>query len=103
MNFVFADLETSGANTSFDCVLEACFILTNDKLQELDRIHVKNRIAEGLVQNLGALHVNGCAVNWLTQHQRPYQSHPIFEKKNLRWVAMNFLWYNSQLFDCVLL
>ena len=59
MKFVFADLETSGANTSFDCVLEACFILTNDKLQELDRIHVKNRLEEGLIPNLGALNVIG--------------------------------------------
>ena len=103
MKFVFADLETSGANTSFDCVLEACFILTNDKLQELDRIHVKNRLEEGLIPNLGALNVTGFDVNWLKQNPSPYQSNQILEKKLLSWGPVVFLGYNSQLFDWIFL
>ena len=103
MNFVFADLETSGASTSFDCVLEACFILTNDRLQELDRIHIKNRLEEGLVPNLGALNVTGFDVNWLKQNPSPYQSNQILEKKLLSWGPVVFLGFNSQLFDWVFL
>ena len=103
MNFVFADLETSGANTSFDCVLEACFILTNDKLQELDRIHVKNRLEEGICPNLGALQVTGIDVNWLKQNPSPYQSNEILEKKLKSWGSAVFLGFNSQLFDWVFL
>ena len=78
-----------GANTSFDCVLEACFILTNDKLQELDRIHVKNRLEEGIVPNLGALQVTGIDVNWLKQNPSPYQSNEILEK-NLKVGVQQF-------------
>ena len=90
MNFVFADLETSGASTSFDCVLEGRFILTNDKFQELDRIHIKNRLEEGLVPNLGALNVTGFDVNWLKQNPSPYQSNQILEKKLLSWGPVVF-------------
>ena len=108
MNYVFADLETSGASTAFDCVLESCFILVNDKFQELDRIHLKSRLEEGVVPNLGALNVTGFDVSWLKQNPSPYFQTQALLKKLNEWnndgkSPFISFGYNSHLFDWVFL
>jgi len=103
MNYVFADLETSGASTAFDCVLESCFILTNDKFQELDRIHLKSRLEEGIIPNLGALNVTGFDVNWLKQNPSPYSSTQILLEKLKSWGPAVYFGFNSHLFDWIFL
>ena len=103
MNYVFADLETSGASTAFDCVLESCFILTNDNFQELDRIHLKSRLEEGIIPNLGALNVTGFDVNWLKQNPSPYSSTQILLEKLKSWGPAVYFGFNSHLFDWIFL
>ena len=72
MNYIFLDLETSGASTAFDSILECAAILTNDKLETLSTFHRKARLKEGIIPNLGALNVTGFDVNWLKQNPSPY-------------------------------
>ena len=98
MNYVFADLETSGASTAFDCVLESCFILTNDNFQELDRIHLKSRLEEGIIPNLGALNVTGFDVNWLKQNPSPYSSTQILLEKLKSWGPAVYFGFNSRVY-----
>ncbi len=103
MNYIFGDLETSGASTSFDSVLECCFILTNDKFQELDRIHLKSRLEEGVVPNLGALTVTGFDVNWLKQNPSPYSNNQLLLEKLKTWGPAVYFGFNSHLFDWIFL
>jgi len=101
MNYIFLDLETSGASTAFDSILEAAAILTNDKLETLSTFHRKARLKEGVIPNLGALNVTGFDVNWLKQNPSPYSLLSDMEKQFKEWGAACYFGYNSQLFDFI--
>ena len=101
MNYIFLDLETSGASTAFDSILECAAILTNDKLETLSTFHRKARLKEGIIPNLGALNVTGFDVNWLKQNPSPYSLITDMEKQFKKWGPACYFGYNSQLFDFI--
>ena len=55
MNYVFLDLECSGASTGFDSVLEIYAKLIDDEFNELDDFHGRARLPEGVIPNLTAV------------------------------------------------
>ena len=55
MNMVFLDLESSGASTSFDCVLEIYAKLVDDEFNTLDEFHGRSKLKEGVIPNLTAV------------------------------------------------
>ncbi len=101
MNYIFLDIESSGASTNYDSILEVAAVLTNDKLQTLSTFHRKARLKEGVVPNLGALSVTGFDVNWLKQNPSPYSLIVDTEKQFKEWGPACFFGYNSQFFDFI--
>ena len=85
MNYIFIDLETSGASTAYDSILEVAAILTNDRLETLSTFHRKARLKEGIIPNLGALNVTGFDVNWLKQNPSPHTLLLDMEKQFKEW------------------
>ena len=100
MNYIFADLETSGASTSHDSILEAFFMLTNDSFQELDRLYLRVRLKEGVVPNLNALLINRSTVNLLKNSNMSwFQAVSIMESTLRKWSPAIYWTYGGVNFD----
>ena len=48
-NFVFYDFETSSSNKFWGQIIQIGAILTNDKLEELDRYEARSRLSPGII------------------------------------------------------
>ena len=44
MAYVFYDFETSGRSARFDQILQAGFIIYDDKFREINKLNIKSRI-----------------------------------------------------------
>ena len=66
-NFIFYDLETSDSALHFSQILEASFLVCNDKLQELKRETFFARLNKTHIPNPGALLTNGVSVKRLKE------------------------------------
>ena len=65
MNFVWFDYESSGSRVNFDQVLEASFVLTDDRFKVLEKMELRCRLKPNVVPNIGALLVNNISVDTL--------------------------------------
>ena len=57
-NFVFYDFETSSSNKFWGQIIQIGAILTNDKLEELDRYEARSRLSPGIIPEAMSLIVN---------------------------------------------
>ena len=57
-NFVFYDFETSSSNKYWGQIIQIGAVLTNDKLEELDRFDSRCRLSPGIIPEAMALIVN---------------------------------------------
>ena len=58
MNFVWFDYESSDSRVNFGNVLEASFILTDDRFKILEKKELKCRLKPNVVPSIGAMLVN---------------------------------------------
>ena len=58
MAYVFYDFETSGRSARFDQILQAGFIIYDDKFREINKLNIKSRINSDTVPSINALRVN---------------------------------------------
>ena len=65
MNYLFADFETSDSNVNSLCLLEAGFILLDERFREIDRLSVKCRPRPTTICSIGALLTNNVSVKML--------------------------------------
>ena len=85
MNFVWFDYESSGSRVNFDQVLEASFVLTDDRFKVLEKMELRCRLKPNVVPNIGALLVNNISVDTLqkaplSHYQLVLENHNWFEK-----------------------
>ncbi len=100
MNFLWFDYESSGSRVNFDHVLEASFVLTDNRLKILEKTELKCRLKPNVIPNIGALLVNSISVETLqkaplSHYQLVLENHKWFEK----FTPSYFTGYNITGFD----
>ncbi len=101
MNYVFLDLEASGASTAFDSVLEIYAKLVDDQFNELDEFHGRARLKEGVVPNLTAV-MEVCKISANTLKNTNTSNFQLLvdaEKKFKSWGKAIYFGYNSTNYD----
>ena len=101
MNYVFFDLEASGASTSFDSVLEIYAKLVDEEFNELDDFHGRARLTEGVIPNLTAV-MEVCKISADTLTNTNKSNFELLldaEKKFKSWGKVIFFGYNSTNYD----
>ena len=101
MPFVFYDTETTGTNILFDQILHFAAVLTDDKLQELDRFEARCRILPWIVPSPAALNVTGLTPAALidTSLLSHFEMMALVHSKLASWSPALFIGYNSMEFD----
>lgn len=99
--FVFYDTETTGTNRDFDQILQFAAILTDDRLNEVDRFEIRCRCRPWVVPAPMALHVTGITPSQLTDPAIGsfYDMMCAVRDKLESWSPAIFLGYNSVQFD----
>ena len=99
--FVFYDTETTGTIHEFDQILQFAAILTDDDLNEIDRINVRCRRLPWVVPAPMALWITGVHASQLDDPAYPsfYEMMSGVRKKLEAWPAAIFIGYNSVKFD----
>tara|TARA_B100000029_G_scaffold212700_1_gene210691 strand:+ start:1929 stop:3344 length:1416 start_codon:yes stop_codon:yes gene_type:complete len=101
MNYVFLDLEASGASTAFDSVLEIYAKLVDDEFNELDEFHGRARLKEGVIPNLTAV-MEVCKISANTLKNTNTSNFQLLvdaEKKFKSWGKVIYFGYNSTNYD----
>ncbi len=99
-NFIFYDLETSGLNKNFDQIFQFAGVLTNSKLQVLDRFEVRSRRMAHIVPNPAALLVTGFRPEMIDRSEFSYYEFATAVRaKLLEWSPAIFSGYNILSFD----
>lgn len=101
MSFIFWDTETTGISTDFDQILQFAAVLTDDDLNELDRIELRCRLHPHVVPTPGALSVTGISVSRILDRALPchYEMIRSIRAKLIEWSPATFVGYNSLRFD----
>ena len=55
MHQIYYDTETTGSSTAFDSITEIYLSLNDENFQELENLHLRCRLKEGVIPNLNAL------------------------------------------------
>ncbi|WP_227272529.1 exonuclease domain-containing protein [Roseobacter weihaiensis] len=99
--YVFYDLETSGTSPAFDQPLQFAGILTNDELEEIERIEFRCRLSPHILPAPWALAVTGVTPDMLVDPSLPSAFEFAQEISNLirQWGPATWVGYNSVAFD----
>ena len=99
-NFVFYDFETSSSNKYWGQIIQIGAMLTNDKLEELDRFDARCRLSPGIIPEAMALIVNKSSPKMLKgsnlSHYEMIRQFVITLKK---WGKATYMGFNSIEFD----
>ncbi len=99
-NFVFYDFETSSSNKFWGQIIQIGAILTNDKLEELDRFDARCRLNQGVIPEAMALIVNKSSPKILkNSNLSHYEMVRQFVETLKRWGKATFIGFNSIEFD----
>ncbi len=99
-NFVFYDFETSSSNKYWGQIIQIGAVLTNDKLQELDRFEARCKLNSGIIPEAMALIVNQTTPKMLqSANLSHYQMIRQFVETLKRWGRATFIGFNSIDFD----
>lgn len=101
MVFVFYDLETSGTSPAFDQPLQFAGILTDDNLDEVERIDIRCRLSPHILPAPWALAVTGVSPDMLTDLSLPSAFEFSQEISSLihRWGPATWVGFNNIAFD----
>ncbi|MFG5382818.1 exonuclease domain-containing protein [Yoonia sp. R2-816] len=101
MNFVFYDTETTGTDTTFDQILQFAAVLTNEKLDEIDRFETRCRLLPHIIPAPGALLATGIRPETLVDRNLPthYEAMREVGRKLREWSPSVFIGYNTLAFD----
>lgn len=99
--YVFYDLETSGTSPAFDQPLQFAGILTNDELEEIERIEFRCRLSPHILPAPWALAVTGVIPDMLVDRSLPSAFEFSQKIRNLirQWGPSTWVGYNSVAFD----
>ena len=99
--FVFYDLETSGTSPAFDQPLQFAGILTDDNLDEVERIDIRCRLSPHILPAPWALAVTGVTPDMLSDSNLPSAFEFSQEISSLihRWGPATWGGFNSIAFD----
>ena len=99
-NFVFYDFETSSSNKYWGQIIQIGAVLTNDKLQELDRFEARCKLNPDIIPEAMALIVNKTTPKMLkTSNLTHYQMIRQFVETLKRWGKATYIGFNSIDFD----
>ena len=99
-NFVFYDFETSSSNKFWGQIIQIGAILTNDKLEELDRYEARCRLSKSIIPEAMALIVNKSSPKLLKgANLSHYQMIRQFVETLKRWGTATYIGFNSIEFD----
>ena len=99
-NFVFYDFETSSSNKFWGQIIQIGAILTNDKLEELDRYEARCRLSKSIIPEAMALIVNKSSPKLLKgANLSHYQMIRQFVETLRRWGTATYIGFNSIEFD----
>ncbi len=99
-NFVFYDFETSSSNKFWGQIIQIGAILTNDKLEELDRFDSRCRLSPGIIPEAMALIVNKSSPKMLkNSNLSHYTMIRQFVETLKRWGKATYVGFNSIEFD----
>lgn len=101
MSFVFYDTETTGANTSFDQILQFAAIKTDNELNVIDQFEIRCRILPHVIPHPAAMRVTGVTAEMLVDQRLPshYEMACAIREKMTAWSPAIFIGYNSIEFD----
>lgn len=71
MNFAFFGLETTGITPAFDHPLQFAAILTDAEFREIERVHLRGRLATHVIPSPQALAVTGVRPHKLVDPELP--------------------------------
>ena len=99
-NFVFYDFETSSSNKFWGQIIQIGAILTNEKLEELDRFDSRCRLSPGIIPEAMALIVNKSSPKMLkNSNLSHYTMIRQFVETLKRWGKATYVGFNSIEFD----
>ena len=99
-NFVFYDFETSSSNKYWGQIIQIGAMLTNDKLEELDRFDARCRLSKNIIPEAMALIVNKSSPQMLKgANLSHYEMIRQFVKTLNKWGKATYLGFNSIEFD----
>ena len=67
MNYLFFDSETTDSNVNYLSILQASFVLVDERFKELDRLDLKCRLRPTVIPSCSALLVNNVTVEEMTK------------------------------------
>lgn len=99
--FVFYDFETTGTDPAFDQPLQFAAILTDDELNEVERVNLRCRLSPLVLPSPMALAITGVTPDVLTDVQLPSLFEFTQQLSDLldRWGPATWIGYNSIKFD----
>lgn len=101
MPFIFYDTETTGADRTFDQILQFAAALTDDDLNVIDIFEIRCRLLPHIVPSPGAMVVTGVSVDQLFDLQIPshYEMCRRIHEVLTAWSPATVVGYNSISFD----
>ena len=99
-NFIFYDFETSSSNKYWGQIIQIGAMLTNDKLEELDRFDARCRLSPGIIPEAMALIVNKSSPKMLKgSNLSHYEMIREFINTLKKWGKATYMGFNSIEFD----
>lgn len=99
-NFVFYDFETTSSNKYWGQIIQIGAVLTNDKLDELDRFDARCRLSPGIIPEAMALIVNKTSPTMLKKSNLShYEMIRQFVEILKRWGKATYVGFNNIEFD----
>lgn len=100
MHQIYYDTETTGSSTAFDSITEIYLSLNDENFQELENLHLRCRLKEGVIPNLHALLITKTTADQLKGNNLSHAQliHQVYSKIQT-WSPAYFLGYGSINFD----
>ncbi len=97
---IYYDTETTGSSTAFDSITEIYLSLNDENFQEIQNLHLRCRLKEGVIPNLNALLITKTSVDQLRGNNLSHSQliHQVYSKIQ-KWSPAYFLGYGSINFD----
>ena len=101
MKYVFYDFETTGISPAFDQPLQFAAIVTDESLNELERIDIRCQVAPHILPSPFALHVTNIKPEQTTNKnlQTPFEFAQTLQAFTEAWAPACWLGYNTIAFD----
>lgn len=101
MAFVFYDTETTGLNSAFCQIVQFAAILTDDDLNEIERVNLRCRLRPHILPSPQAMLITGVGPDELVRPDFPSNYEMAIQLRDLfnRWGSAVFIGHNTIKFD----